>query len=112
MRGALDAVNVPLASYARLALGNLYKKSELSGFLQSRVLRMDHLKGGRMRRDRLEGFVYLAAFTGSIPIANWMIGNVGTACVPNGPCIVPVAPGLVAPSGVLMIGLALVLRDL
>jgi uncharacterized PurR-regulated membrane protein YhhQ (DUF165 family) len=32
--------------------------------------------------------------------------------VPNGPCLVPVAPGLMAPSGVLMIGLALVLRDL
>jgi queuosine precursor transporter len=28
------------------------------------------------------------------------------------PCLVPVAPGLMAPSGVLMIGLALVLRDL
>src|SRR3712207_2307465 len=36
----------------------------------------------------------------------------GTACVPQGPCRVPVAPGLMAPSGVLMIGLALVLRDL
>ena len=41
-----------------------------------------------------------------------MIGNVGTFCVPNGPCLIPVAPGLDAPSGVLMIGLALVLRDL
>ena len=40
-----------------------------------------------------------------------MIGHVGTTCVPNGPCLVPVAPGLSAPSGVLMIGLALVLRD-
>ena len=41
-----------------------------------------------------------------------MIGNVGTVCVPNGPCLVPVAPHLTAPSGVLMIGVALVLRDL
>ena len=32
--------------------------------------------------------------------------------MPNGPCLIPVAPGLDAPSGVLMIGLALVLRDL
>jgi queuosine precursor transporter len=37
---------------------------------------------------------------------------VGTVCVPNGPCLVPVAPWLMAPSGVLMIGAALVLRDL
>ena len=41
-----------------------------------------------------------------------MIGHVGTACVPNGPCLVPVAPGIMAPSGVLMVGAALVLRDL
>jgi len=48
----------------------------------------------------------------TIPAANWLIGHVGTVCVPNGPCLVPVAPGIMAPSGVLMIGLALVLRDL
>lgn len=59
-----------------------------------------------------EGFVYLALFMACIPVANWMIGNVGTVCVPQGPCLVPVAPGLMAPSGVLVIGLALVLRDL
>ena len=41
-----------------------------------------------------------------------MIGHVGTVCVPDGPCLMPVAPGLMAPSGVLMIGAALVLRDL
>ena len=41
-----------------------------------------------------------------------MIGNAGTACVPNGPCLVPVWPGIMAPSGVLMVGLALVLRDI
>jgi len=65
-----------------------------------------------MTNRRTEGFVYLVAFIACIPIANWMIGNVGTTCIPNGPCLVPVAPGLMAPSGVLMIGLALVLRDL
>ena len=47
-----------------------------------------------------------------IPAANWLIGNIGTVCVPNGPCLIPVAPGVMAPSGVLMIGLALVLRDI
>lgn len=50
------------------------------------------------------------AFLATIPAANWLIGNVGT-CVPNGPCLIPVGFGLMAPSGVLMIGLALVLRD-
>jgi len=46
-----------------------------------------------------------------VPAANWLIGNVGTTCIPDGPCLVPVGFGLMAPSGVLMIGLALVLRD-
>src|SRR3989440_4341444 len=63
-------------------------------------------------RQRLEGFAFLVAFGLCIPAANWLIGHAGTVCVPNGPCLVPVAPGLMAPSGVLMIGLALVLRDL
>lgn len=67
---------------------------------------------------RLEGFLFLTAFAACIPLANWMIGNVGTFCVPNnGPCLIPVAPAfsgkaITAPSGVLMIGFALVLRDL
>ena len=61
---------------------------------------------------RTEGFLYLAAFGLCIPAANWLIGHAGTACVPHGPCLVPVAPGVMAPSGVLMVGLALVLRDL
>lgn len=65
------------------------------------------------RDDRVEGIVYLCLYILCIPAANWMIGNVGTFCVPNGgPCMVPVAPGLMAPSGVLTVGLALVLRDL
>jgi len=51
------------------------------------------------------------AYLATIPLANWLIGNVGTFCVPNGPCLVPVGFGLSAPSGVLMIGAALVLRD-
>lgn len=62
--------------------------------------------------SRTQGYIFLAAFALSIPAANWMIGNVGTSCIPQGPCVIPVAPGLTAPSGVLMIGLALVLRDL
>jgi uncharacterized PurR-regulated membrane protein YhhQ (DUF165 family) len=66
-----------------------------------------------MDRLRFEGFVYFAAFMACVPAANWLIGNVGTVCIPQGPCLIPVAPfGITAPSGVLMIGLALVLRDL
>lgn len=53
-----------------------------------------------------------AAFAATIPAANWLIGNVGTECFPNGPCVIPVGFGLSAPSGVLVIGAALVLRDL
>jgi queuosine precursor transporter len=67
---------------------------------------------------KAEGLAYLLAFIACIPTANWMVGNVGTVCVPQGPCLVPVLPWgadagpIMAPSGVLMIGLALVLRDL
>lgn len=56
-------------------------------------------------------YLALAAFIATIPAANWLIGNVGTVCIPDGPCLIPVAPGLMAPSGVMLIGLALVLRD-
>jgi uncharacterized PurR-regulated membrane protein YhhQ (DUF165 family) len=63
-------------------------------------------------RRRLEGWVFLLLFCLTVPAANWMVQHAGTTCVPQGPCLIPVAPGLKAPSGVLMIGLALVLRDL
>jgi hypothetical protein len=64
------------------------------------------------KRKNLEGYIFLVLFCLTIPAANWMIGHVGTACMVNGPCVLPVAPGVMAPSGVLMIGAALVLRDL
>jgi len=63
-------------------------------------------------RSNIEGIAFLVLFCLTIPAANWMIGHVGTVCVPNGPCLIPVAPAIMAPSGVLMIGAALVLRDL
>jgi len=63
-------------------------------------------------RRRREGLVFLVLFGLTIPAANWLIGNVGVICVPAGPCLIAVAPGIMAPSGVLMIGIALVLRDL
>ena len=64
------------------------------------------------QRKTVEGGIFLVLFCLTIPAANWMIGHVGTACMVNGPCVLPVAPGVMAPSGVLMVGAALVLRDL
>ena len=64
-----------------------------------------------MSTGRRIGWTSLGFFLLCIPAANWLIGNIGTVCVPAGPCLVPVAPGLMAPSGVLTVGVALVLRD-
>ena len=64
------------------------------------------------RQRRIEGALFLVAFAACIPAANWLIGHVGAVCLADGPCVIPVAPGLSAPSGVLMVGAALVLRDL
>lgn len=50
------------------------------------------------------------AYVATIPAANWMIQNVGQ-CHDGGPCVIPLGFGLYAPSGVLMVGLALALRD-
>ena len=47
----------------------------------------------------------------TIPAANWMIENVGTQGFPGGPHTIPVGFGYQAPSGVLLIGVALALRD-
>ena len=63
-------------------------------------------------RRRAEGALFLVLFCFTIPAANWMIGHVGSVCLPQGPCLIPVAPGLMAPSAVIMVGAALVLRDL
>jgi hypothetical protein len=51
-------------------------------------------------RRRAEGLLFLAGFALCIPAANWLIGNVGTKCVPNGPCLMPVGFGIMAPTGV------------
>ena len=70
-----------------------------------------------MSTRKAQGVAYFIAFIACIPAANWMIGHLGTVCLANGPCLVPVWPWgrggpLMAPSGVMMAGLALVLRDL
>lgn len=50
-----------------------------------------------------------AAFMATIPAASWMGDNLGICR--GSTCLWPVGLGLSAPSGVLMIGVALVLRD-
>jgi uncharacterized PurR-regulated membrane protein YhhQ (DUF165 family) len=62
-------------------------------------------------RKSFEGWIFLGLYCLTIPAANWMIGHLGSACR-NDVCTIPVAPGLLAPSGVVMVGAALVLRDL
>ena len=69
------------------------------------LIAWDLRRGSRMK------YLVVSAYLACIPLANWLISNVGTTCVPNGPCLVPVGFGLLAPSGVFVIGLALVLRD-
>lgn len=50
----------------------------------------------------------IAAFAATVPLAHWMTGNIGTACVTDGPCLLPVGFGLGAPSGALAIGASFV----
>lgn len=54
-----------------------------------------------------------AGFLATIPAANWMVGHLGTVCPPGAPCMVPVWPWpeVLAPSGSVLIGVALVLRN-
>lgn len=65
----------------------------------------------RSSKDYSLGIIYFLLFILTIPAMNWVVMNVGTVCTPDGPCLIPVWPGLMAPSGVLMAGVALVLRD-
>src|SRR5260370_18866276 len=78
-------------------------------------VRLCKMEGSTMNPERQrtrEGLLFLVLFALTIPAANWLIGHVGTTCVPQGPCLVPFAPRFMAPSGVTMIGIALVLRAL
>lgn len=81
-------------------------------FARVRLCKMEGSIMNPERQRTREGVLFLVLFVLTIPAANWLIGHVGTTCVPQGPCLVPVAPGLMAPSGVTMVGIALVLRDL
>lgn len=65
-------------------------------------------------RVRGDGWIYLVLFIGSIWLANYLVSRVGVVCEPgpSGPCLVPVWPGILAPSGVVAIGASFTLRDL
>jgi queuosine precursor transporter len=63
-------------------------------------------------RSPAVGLIHYALFVAMIPLANWMIGNWGAMCTPDGVCLVPVGFGLMAPSGILTAALALIFRDL
>ena len=57
-------------------------------------------------------WLLVVGYVGTIFMANWFIGNVGTQFDPGGPHVIQVWPGIYAPSGVLWVGVALVLRDM
>ncbi|WP_420024049.1 VUT family protein (plasmid) [Cereibacter azotoformans] len=60
---------------------------------------------------RKSSILALIGFLLTGPVSNWLIQNIGTTCILDGPCLIPVFPGVTAPSGVLIVGFALVLRD-
>ena len=64
-----------------------------------------------LNKETLCGLVALTLFILTIPLSNWLVVNVGLVCEPNGPCLIPVWPGLMAPSAVMIAGAALVLRN-
>lgn len=55
--------------------------------------------------------VALLALAACVVMANWFIANVGACVAPGGPCLIPVWPGLYAPSGVIWAGAAFFARD-
>jgi uncharacterized PurR-regulated membrane protein YhhQ (DUF165 family) len=57
-------------------------------------------------------YTIFLTFLAMMPLANYFIGNIGTKCIEDGPCLIPVGLGWMAPSGVLFIGVSLVLRDM
>ncbi|EJW89156.1 membrane protein containing DUF165 [gut metagenome] len=61
--------------------------------------------------QRALGWLSLLLFILTIPVGNWAVTNIGLVCVKDGPCLIPVAPNMMAPSAVLLAGFALVLRD-
>jgi uncharacterized PurR-regulated membrane protein YhhQ (DUF165 family) len=62
-------------------------------------------------RRLAEGLLFLVLFCLMVPLADYMTMHVGHSCDPQGPCKIPVGPGLFATTGSLLIGAAFVLRD-
>ena len=52
------------------------------------------------------GLACLILFILTIPAGNWFVTNVGLVCEPDGPCLIPVWPGIMSPSAVLLAGFA------
>lgn len=73
---------------------------------------MSHIGEPGLFKRPMSGWLSLVLFVLMIPLTNWVIMNVGLVCPSDGPCLIPVWPGLWAPSGVLLAGFSLVLRDL
>jgi len=65
-----------------------------------------------MSRGKLEGTIYLVLFVTTVWLANWLILHVGVQLDPNGPHLIPVGFGIMAPAGVLAAGVGFTLRDL
>jgi uncharacterized PurR-regulated membrane protein YhhQ (DUF165 family) len=59
-----------------------------------------------------EGLFFFVVFMATIILANYFVATIGTTCIPNGPCIIPLGFGLTTPSGVLWAGVAFTVRDL
>ena len=62
-------------------------------------------------KEAITSYALFVAYLLTVPAANWLISNVGVQFEPDGPHLIPVLPGIMAPSGVLMVGAALALRD-
>lgn len=63
------------------------------------------------KRETGVGVAALAGFVGCVWLANYFIAHVGELAFPGGPHTIPVGFGYDAPSGVVWIGVAFVLRD-
>jgi uncharacterized PurR-regulated membrane protein YhhQ (DUF165 family) len=61
--------------------------------------------------NRTTATICAVAYLGSIVFANYAIGHIGTQVATGAPHTLPVGFGLVAPSGVYVVGVTLVLRD-
>ena len=62
-------------------------------------------------RRLFEGLLFLVLYCLTIPAADYLTMHVGYVCEPNGPCKIPIAPGIMSTSGSFAIGFTFVLRD-